>query len=444
MFAKDTRTAGRGPGDDKARRPPGTRRPRLAEPVLLVIGSSARHYREYLLEAAAQRTALWLLDAAEPTWQRRHIQGAGVVPLLDTQRLIPDQELLVKTAAQLAEQHEITGVWTYDETLVVATAQIAESLALPGLGAEGVQNCRNKHRNRQVLTAAGLPQPRFAYVTDAASARAAADRIGYPVVVKPRGAGASIGVVRASGAQEIEQCFAIAEAGSFGGARAYEGGALVEELVDGPEISVDGAVHKGRYLPFCLARKVVGMEPYFEEIGHVVDARDPLWTDEELARVLREAHRAAAVRDGITHTEVKLTARGPVIVEINARIGGDLIPYLGKLATGVDPAHVAVDLARGLPPDLRRSQCAVFGIRFLYPPRDGRIRSVALPAPAAVPGLVQAAQVAADGTRLLLPPRGFLSRYAFVICRGESVAQCQAALDRAAAATVLELDPIDD
>jgi hypothetical protein len=44
-----------------------------------------------------------------------------------------------------------------------------------------------------------------------------------------------------------------------------------------------------------------------------------------------------------------LTARGPVIVEINARIGGDLIPYLGRLATGVDPAHVAVDLARACP-----------------------------------------------------------------------------------------------
>ena len=412
--------------------------------MLLVIGSSAQHYREYLLESAARRVPLWLLDGVEPTWQSRYVQGATVVPLLDRQRLIPDQELLVKTAAGLAEQYDVTGVWTYDETLVVATASSAETLGLPGLGGEGVQNCRNKHRNRQVLTAAGLPQPRFAYVTDAATARTAAEQIGYPVVVKPRGAGASIGVVRAGSPQDIERCFAIAEAGSYGGARAYEGGALVEELVGGPEISIDGAVHGGEYLPFCLARKLVGMEPYFEELGHVVDAEDPLWADDELLRVLAEAHRAAGVRDGITHTEVKLTDRGPVIVEINARIGGDLIPYLGRLATGVDPAYVAVDLARGLRPDLRRSESAVFGIRFLYPPRDGRIRAVGLPDRAAVPGLVQAAQVVADGTELLLPPRGFLSRYAFVICRGSTAAECQAALDEAAALTTLDLDPTTD
>jgi hypothetical protein len=168
-----------------------------------------------------------------------------------------------------------------------------------------------------------------------------------------------------------------------------------------------------------------------------------LWADDELLRVLAEAHRAAGVRDGITHTEVKLTDRGPVIVEINARIGGDLIPYLGRLATGVDPAYVAVDLARGVRPDLRRSESAVFGIRFLYPPRDGRIRAVGLPDRAAAAGLFKAAQVVADGTELLLPPRGFLSRYAFVICRGGTAAECQAALDEAEALTALELDPTD-
>lgn len=50
---------------------------------------------------------------------------------------------------------------------------------------------------------------------------------------------------------------------------------------------------------------------------------------------------------GITHTELKLTARGPVFVEVNARLGGDLIPYLGMLAT--------VGLDGGRPGDAGRS-----------------------------------------------------------------------------------------
>jgi biotin carboxylase len=412
--------------------------------MLLVVGSAGQRYREYLLESAAQRVPLWLLDGVESTWQRPYVQGTSVVKLLDQDRLIPDQKLLVETARELAARHNVVGVWTYDETLVVATADIAEQLGLPGLGGAGVQNCRNKHRNRQALTAAGLPQPRFAYVTDAAGARAAADEIGYPVVVKPRGAGASIGVVRATEPGDIEHAFSVAEAGSYGGAPAYEGGALVEEMVFGPEISIDGAVHRGEYLPFCLARKRVGLEPYFEEIGHIIDADDPLWADAELHRVLAEAHRAAGVRDGITHSEVKLTDRGHVVIEINARIGGDLIPYIGRLANGVDPAHVAVDLARGIRPDLTRTRSAVVGIRFCYPPEDGTVAEVGLPSSPHVPGLVKASQLADLGTALRLPPRGFLSRYAYVICEGSSRDECEAALDAAAALAMVGLDPLDD
>jgi predicted ATP-grasp superfamily ATP-dependent carboligase len=412
--------------------------------MLLVIGSAGRLYREYLLRSAAERTDLWLLDAVEPTWQIPYIKGNSVVPLVDRERLIPDQRRLVELAAELAARYPVEGVWTYDETLVVTAAEVADALGLPGLGSGPVQNCRNKHRNREALTAAGLPQPRFAYVTDAAAARAAAAEIGFPVVIKPRGGGASIGVVRALAPEEVDEAFAVAEAGSFGGATAYEGGALVEEMVFGPEISVDGAVHGGEYLPFCLARKKVGLDPYFEEVGHIVDAGDELWADEELLRVLAEAHRAAGVRDGVTHTEVKLTARGPVVVEINARIGGDLIPYLGLLATGVDPAHTAVDLARGRRPELARTRADVVGIRFVYPPRDGVLEKVLLPSPEDVPGLIQAAQMAPDGTALLLPPRGFLSRAAFVICRGATAAQCEAALDQAEAMIEVGLGPLPD
>lgn len=412
--------------------------------MLLVIGGGGQIYREYLLESAARRVPLWLLNSTEATWQDPYVQGTSVIPLLDADRLIPDSELILKTAADLASRHDVVGVWTYDETLVVTAADVAEALDLPGLGAAGVQNCRNKHRNRIALTEAGLPQPRFVYATDARGAREAAESIGYPVVVKPRGAGASIGVVRALGPDDIDRAFAIAEEGSFGGARAYEGGALVEEMVFGPEISVDGAVHAGGYEPFCLARKQVGLDPYFEETGHLVDAEDPLWSDTELFRVLREAHKAAGVLDGITHTEVKLTERGPVVVEINARAGGDLIPYLGRLATGVDPAHVAVDVAQGRCPDLARSTSAVVGIRFLYPARDGVVRAVTLPEPEEVPGLLQACRMARDGTTLLLPPRGFLSRYAYVICQAATPDECEAALDAAAAAAAVELDPIKE
>jgi biotin carboxylase len=410
--------------------------------VVLVVGSGARVYREYLLSGASGRRPLWLLDGTPPSWHLPYVRGSDVVELIDRERLVPDQELMVKTARQIASERAVAGVFTYDETMVVTAAHIADALGLPGMSVDGAENCRNKHRNREVLTAAGLPQPRFAYCTTLSGATDAAARFGYPVVVKPRGCGASIGVVRAGDAGEIEAAFTVAEAASHTGALAYEGGVLVEEYLDGPEISVDGAVHRGEYRPFFLARKRIGFAPYFEETGHTVSADDPLLRDPALLRVLTEAHRALGVRDGITHTEVRLTARGPAIIEVNGRLGGDLIPYIGRLATGIDPGRVAVDVATGVRPDLTRTRTGgTVGIRFCNPPVDGRIGAIRLPAPGAVPGLVEAVPMVAPGAVLRLPPRGFISRFAYVICRADSPEACDAALDVAAGLAEVDVDP---
>ncbi|MFG2233047.1 ATP-grasp domain-containing protein [Streptomyces sp. NPDC048723] len=129
------------------------------------------------------------------------------------------------------------------------------------------------------LTAAGLYQPGIELTTTVEQARAAADRIGYPVVIKPRAMGASIGVVFAAEVAEVEAAFRIALAASEVDPGPYRASAMVERYAPGPEISVDGAVHKGEYLPMFLARKHSSDQPYFEEVGHLVDAGDPLMAD---------------------------------------------------------------------------------------------------------------------------------------------------------------------
>jgi hypothetical protein len=401
--------------------------------VVLVVGSGGRRYREYLLAGAARRRPLWLLDAGEATWQRPYVVGTSVVPLLDRARLIPDQDRLVAAALEVARDREVVGAFSYDETLVVTTAHIAETLALPGTTIRGVENCRNKFRNRQSLSGAGLRQPRYALVRSLDEARAAAEHVGYPAVLKPQGMGASIGVIRAEEPERLEAAFEVAYRASYGGNPAYEGGALVEEMLSGPEISVDGVVFEGEYQPLFLARKKVGLAPFFEEIGHVVDPGDSLLSDPELGDVLRRAHRAVGLRYGITHTEVMLTDAGPVIVEVNARLGGDLIPYLGKLATGVDPGAIAADVAAGVRPVIEPSRRRPVGIRFLYPPEDCRVVGVDVPTNGAVRGLLEASPMVEPGAELRLPPKGYIARYAYVICTAADAGGCSAALDEAAA-----------
>jgi len=410
--------------------------------VVLLIGSGRRPYRQYLIAGLASRAPLWLIDEEPPTWQAGYLAGSSVVGLLDPARIVPDQPGLIEAAASVARQRPVLGVCTYDEGFVIAAAVVAERLGLPGLTTAGAARCRDKHLTRIALTDAGLPQPRFTLAATAEEAAESAERIGYPVVLKPRGMGASAGVVRVTEPAELAGAFRVTTRASHAGPPAFEQGVLVEEMVQGPEISVDGVLTAGQYQPFCLARKHLGPPPCFEEVGHIVDAGDPLAGDAAIRTTLARAHRVLGLADGITHTEIRLTTRGPVIIEVNGRLGGDLIPYLGALAAGVDPGLIAADTARGIRPDVTASRRQVAGVRFLYPPRDCRIAGMSLPEPGAVPGLVSAEPLAALGAAVYLPPRAHLGRYAALIaCTGDP-ASVQASLDQAAALASVDGEPL--
>ena len=394
--------------------------------VLLVIGSGDQRYREYLLESMASRQRLWLFDAKTPTWQARHLVGWTVVDVFDV-------DALVAAARHLADATPVVGVVCYDEALILPAAHVREALGLPGMQVETVRRCRDKSRTRATLSRAGVAQPRSVAVASLDEARAEAAAIGYPVVLKPRGLGASLGVVKVGNHAELERAFEAARSATYPGVPTYKRGVLVEDFLDGPEISVDGCVVDGAYEPLFVARKQLGLAPYFEETGHVVSADDELVTDTDLRALLGAAHRALGIHTGITHSEVRLTSRGPRIVEVNGRLGGDLIPYLGWLATGIDPGHVAVDVALGRRPTSRPTCRRSIGIRFFYPPDDCRVLSIHVPSPDPTSGIHQSTALVGPGTELRLPPNGYVSRYAYVICQAADASACAESLEAAAA-----------
>lgn len=406
--------------------------------VLLVIGSGLKVYREYLVEPIHRRARsagldLVLLNNLNPTWQNAYFDEVVVANVFDA-------EVLYAAAREIAARRTVVAVMCWDEPLVLDAGLLAAELGVPGLSEAGVRGCRDKRRTRRLLTEAGLHQPGFELVTTVADARAAAARIGYPVVVKPRAMGASIGVVFAADESEVDDAFGVALSASLVDPGPYRASAIVEEYAPGPEISVDGAVHKGEYLPMFVARKHSSDHPYFEEVGHVVDAADPLLADIDLMTTLARAHQVLAIEHGITHSEVRLTDRGPLIIEINGRLGGDLIPFLGRTATGIEPGEVLFDVSTGHRPDITPTRRAVAGIRFGYPERDCVLRSVTVPTDA--PGLVAAAPMAAPGTTLRLPPGGYLARHSFVVCEAEDTPTCLRRLDDAAALVALDTEPV--
>ncbi|QKV80666.1 ATP-grasp domain-containing protein [Amycolatopsis sp. Hca4] len=397
-------------------------------PALLLVGSGDRRYREYLLAALRPHFRLWLLDAVEPTWQTAHVEGVTVV---DTRS--PD----ALTAALRDLEFRPDGVLTYDESLVTAVAAFAQDAGLPGSPPDAVQACRDKAATRTALAEAGVPQPASRPVASAEDAVAAAEDIGYPVVVKARGLAGSLGVLRADTAEQVAEAFTAAAGASWPGVPRYEADVLVEELLTGPEISVDAAVDHGVCHPLVIARKQTGFEPFFEETGHVVDADDPLFDDAALLDQLDQVHKGIGFTHGATHTEFKLTPRGPRLVEINARLGGDFIPRLGILAGGADPVVAAGQVAVGRPPSPRRALRRTAAIRFLYPAHDCEVAATEVHPERFGPTVHEALGTAGPGTKLALPPRAYLARYGHVIAVGDDHTQVVA--DLADAEELVEL-----
>ena len=387
---------------------------------LLVVNSGAESFRSYALRSMGRRAPVALLTSREPSWEREYIDTAAVVDFAD-------YESVRTTALALGG----SGILTYDESLVELTARLAADLGLRHATPDAVGTCKDKSRLRARLRDAGLSPVRFAVAHDAGAAAAAAEEIGYPVVLKPLALGGSAGVVRVDGPGELGEAFELANGARIGSISSAYPGALVEELLVGPEFSVDCVTFAGTTTPVVVAEKMLDLPPYFEEVGHVVPAQPSPALDAALELVV-EVHQAVGLDDIVTHTEFRLTPSGPRIIELNARAGGDLIPYLGFLANGVDLAAAAADVALGRTPDLAPRHSGAAAVRFFYPTADVRVEHIGLRGRAAdYPGLERFVPLAGPGDTLLLPPRGFLSRLAAAVVTGEDREQCRERLSLA-------------
>ncbi|WP_198422509.1 ATP-grasp domain-containing protein [Streptomyces sp. QHH-9511] len=406
-------------------------------PLLLLIATGMRTYREYLLRSLSTEFRVHLFHVDEPSWEKEFISGWTVLPST------LDGPEMARAARELHEREPVSGVLCWDEGRIHAASYTAEALGLRNGDPAVIWRLRDKGQTRAALDAAGVAQPRSVPVKSLDEALAAADRVGYPAILKPRGLGASLGVVRVDDASQLRERFPFT-AGMKGPdpeplLYSTDQPVLVEEWVTGEEISVDAVVQDGKVVPLFIGRKVVGYLPYAEEIGHYVDAGDPLLSDPELLDALQDTHTALGFRDGWTHSEFMLTAAGPRLIEVNGRLGGDMIPYLGMLATGVDPGLAAGRAACGLTPEITPSRHQVAGIRFFYVDRDDtRIESVSFRETDLPRGVERLVPVARPGAVVSPPPKGTVwGRIAFAIATGSTTDACRAALDAAESTLVV-------
>ena len=109
----------------------------------------------------------------------------------------------------------------------------AFGVAYTGSDVLGSALAMDKVRSKQVWLSLDLPTPRYVALPATAQAddvRAAAAKLGLPVIVKPANEGSSVGVSRVFEPAQLEEAVALA-------AR-YDGELLMEQLIEGDELTV--------------------------------------------------------------------------------------------------------------------------------------------------------------------------------------------------------------
>ncbi|MFJ9607382.1 pyridoxal-phosphate dependent enzyme [Kitasatospora sp. NPDC101176] len=339
-------------------------------------------------------------------------------------------------------RQELAGITTTSDFYVPVVARLADWLGLPGNPVQAMADTRNKARVRELLDAAGVDQPRFAAVRTVAQADAAVERIGLPCVVKPADDSGSNDVLlchtREQVLAHVEHVLSV-ELNVRGLPTART--ALLEEFVEGPEYSVEMFGEGGRQVCVGITAKTVSDGPYFVERRHLFPA--PL-ADADAAALrgtVGTALTALGVELGATHTEVRLSARGPLIVEVNARLAGGMIPELIRLATGVDLLEQQLRAACGRPVELAGEREGFAGIRFLAADREGVLTGIGGVAEGErVPGVRRVVLTAAPG-RAVRPPRNAYDRLGYVIAEGATPEAVVKSLDEAERALTVELGP---
>ncbi|MBD2847682.1 ATP-grasp domain-containing protein [Paenibacillus sp. IB182496] len=272
------------------------------------------------------------------------------------------------------------GVITVCDYYIETVQQVAAAFGLPCPFPTDVTTVRQKHRMREALTAAGVANPAYRLTGSWEETRQAAAEIGYPLVMKAVDLASSAFVNLVEDVEQLRSAYEALEAFPLNFRdQPRDRTVLLEAYMVGEEVSVECVFDHGETTVIGVTDKSITGSPYFIENGHMFPAALSREQEAEVVEYVQAALRAVGFDHGIAHTEVKLTADGPRIVEINPRTPGNYIVELIERVTGVDLLRAFVDLSLGERPQLQGEPtgAASAAVMFLVPPQGGKIAELA-------------------------------------------------------------------
>jgi len=411
----------------------------MSKRTILFVNSGSR-LKEFTLQKAKEMNLNLVLVNSSLTWEKPYIN------YFIQANTYNHQEVLEKVR-EFAKKHRIDGVVTFWERDVVLTAKIAQMLHLPGMSIEAAQRGRNKLLMIEALHKSNVPHPRFWPVNNFQDLLEGLEYIQLPAILKPLSGAASKNVVKIETKNPKDlrklffQLYKLTQPEHDPIFYYDPGRFLLEEYLDGPEVSVEGiVVGKETYL-VAITDKLPMHGPYFIERGDNLPSRHPLYIQERIYKIVEKAIKVLGFENCGIHAELRIVKEQPKIVEIAARLGGDYICDWVETVYGVDLAKKIVRIALGetVNPKRKFQHCYLSG-RYFIPHKSGYLKALrGLEALKKLPGLHELKILYNIGDFVRVPPQGY-DYIGWVVAEGSSPQKADEVVETALRKVQIEIE----
>jgi formate-dependent phosphoribosylglycinamide formyltransferase (GAR transformylase) len=253
----------------------------------------------------------------------RHVQVRSLV----------DEADVVRVVRGLADEISIDRIECLWEPYMILAARLRETLGVPGPTVAQTIPFRDKEVMKEVLDAAGIRTPRHGRATTVAECREAAERVGYPLIVKPVDGAGSADTYRIDSPEELERIFP---------ALRHVPQVSVEEFIEGEDMTFDTICVDGEVAHYNICRyrpRALESKQHEWLSPQTFALRDVMAPELESGRAMGFAVlEALGFQTGYTHMEWYATPSGEAVFgEIAARPPGvrtvDLINYASDVDT---------------------------------------------------------------------------------------------------------------
>ena len=280
----------------------------------------------------------------------------------------------IPNVVKAAKRNKVDGVVTLASDMPMrSVAAVAKEMGLVGISDDTALKATNKAVMRQALYEYGVPVPRFYKASNREEYEKSTAEFHAPFIVKPADNSGSRGIFKIS---DLNDQQTIRDAYDYSRASSRSGDVVVEEYMEGPEVSVETLTVDGECHVIQITDKLTTGAPHFVEMGHSQPTQLDADTAEKIREVAKAANKAIGIENGPSHTEIIVTEEGPKIVELGARLGGDCITtHLVPLSTGVDMVECCIKIALGEKPDITPKWSKGSAIRY-FNQKAGLIKKI--------------------------------------------------------------------